>query len=156
MLQKWNYGCIPFKKLNIYECHAGKWELCNHFVMLLKWNYGCIPYKNAMQKRRGWKVHECFDTESDILHPPLTMKDLKQGTWSAKRTETLRIYPNWRNLQTTWDKWSILRTRMTMKMALNLNLSLNWNKSLNRSPRQIKHQDEVHWFIGIVYHCCNQ
>jgi len=46
-----------------------------------------------MQKRRGWEAHKCFDIASDILHPPLTMKDLKWGTWSAKRTGYLKDLP---------------------------------------------------------------
>ncbi len=38
------------------------------------------------KKEEGGKRMNAFDIASDILHPPLSMKDLERGTWSAKRT----------------------------------------------------------------------
>jgi hypothetical protein len=32
------------------------------------------------------KVQTAEDIASNIFHPPLTIKDLKRGTWIAKRT----------------------------------------------------------------------
>ncbi len=42
-----------------------------------------------------------FDIASDILHPPLTMKDLEWGTWSAKRTGDLKDLPKLKEFANT-------------------------------------------------------
>jgi hypothetical protein len=46
-----------------------------------------------------------FDITSDILHPPLTLKDLEQGTWRiAKRTGDLKDLRKFKDFANTVGK----------------------------------------------------